>query len=265
MAEARPTRRVALWSLGLAGVAVGIAVVSAIVLGGHVPSFGMPEPATEEGFRTLTLWRVLCSAAVGVGVLVWSLIAWSVVRYRRRDDDLIPDQRGFNIPIEVLFTALPVFAVIAIFVGTIVVQRQNDGTSEDPDVVVEVTGFQWQWQFHYPDEGVTITGTSEPGNVPELVLPVGATIRFDLLATDVIHSFWVPEFLTKLDLVPGLDNRLEVHTTRTGVYDGRCAEYCGLDHARMNFAVRVVPQNDYESWLEGARSEDADAALGASG
>jgi cytochrome c oxidase subunit 2 len=85
-----------------------------------------------------------------------------------------------------------------------------------------------------------------------LVLPVDRTITFRLASDDVIHSFWVPAFTRKLDVVPGQDNQLRVHPNVTGEYRGHCAEYCGLDHARMNFAVEVVSQDEFDAFLEEA-------------
>ena len=130
-----------------------------------------------------------------------------------------------------------------------IVQNKNSALSASPDVTVEVTGFQWQWKFEYEAENVTIVGTSEPGAVPEIVLPVDATIRFDLTTTDVIHSFWVPKFLTKRDLIQGVHNEIDVHTIETGTFDGRCAEFCGINHATMNFVVRVVSADEYTEWI----------------
>jgi len=96
--------------------------------------------------------------------------------------------------------------------------------------------------------GVTVTGNSE-GSPPELVLPVGETVQLNLKASDVNHSFWVPRFLSKRDLIPGVRNRINVNVSETGTFVGRCAEFCGLDHWRMNFAVRAVSKADYQSWL----------------
>jgi cytochrome c oxidase subunit 2 len=100
---------------------------------------------------------------------------------------------------------------------------------------------------------VTVTGS---GNhpPPQLVLPVGVTTRLELEAHDVIHSFFVPEFLEKKDLVPGLRNTLDVTPTRTGVFAGRCAEYCGLDHWRMDFSARVVPEDEFRQWVQARRA-----------
>ncbi len=104
----------------------------------------------------------------------------------------------------------------------------------------------------YPDEGITVTGA--PGEAPELVLPVDQPSQLDLVTTDVNHSFWVPDFLSKRDLIAGVDNSITVTPTETGTYKGRCAEFCGLDHWRMSFTVRVVPEAEYEAWARGRRA-----------
>ena len=117
-----------------------------------------------------------------------------------------------------------------LFAFTLVAQERIVDVDDDPDLVVDVTGFEWSWQFDYPDDGVTVTGT--PEQPPELVLPVGRTVRMNLRTEDVIHSFWVPEFLGKRDLIPRVDNEIDVTSPRKGTWTGRCAEYCGLDHWR---------------------------------
>src|ERR687892_94477 len=121
---------------------------------------------------------------------------------------------------------------------------------------VDVIGFQWSWQFRYPDEDITITG--EPGEPPEMVIPVDRPTSLNLIAADVAHSFWVPDFLSKRDLIPGVDNEIDVTPTEEGTYVGRCAEYCGLDHWRMNYAVRVVSQDEYDDWIAEQRAAQAD-------
>ena len=113
-------------------------------------------------------------------------------------------------------------------------------------------GFQWQWQFRYLDEGFIITGDSE-GDPPEMVVPVGSTIRLRLVANDVNHSFWVPRFLSKRDLIPGVRNVINVEVTERGTFTGRCAEFCGLDHWRMYFDVRSVDPAEYRTWVADQR------------
>ena len=116
---------------------------------------------------------------------------------------------------------------------------------------MDVTGLQWGWRFQYPESDVTVVGDAH--HPPTLVLPAGRTIGFDLVSVDVIHSFYVPAFLDKRDVVPGEENRVDVTTTRPGRFSGLCAEFCGLDHARMGFTVDVVPPSEFEAWLVAQR------------
>ena len=217
-----------------------------------VPRFGLPDPVTEDGGRILSLWQGSVLAALGVGALVWGLVAWSVLRYRRSGQGL-PSQRAHNLPIEIAYTLTPVLIVAILFAFTVFTQEKVTAAAADPDVVVEVVGYQWQWQFRYPEAGVEVVGTPEEPR-PTMVLPVGATVRFRLSTTDVIHSFWVPRFLKKLDLVPGVENEMDVLVKEPGTFAGRCAEYCGLDHARMDFRVEAVSPADYRAWLDRERS-----------
>jgi cytochrome c oxidase subunit 2 len=229
------------------------AVTVALVVGAcGLPNFGAPDAVSEQGRRTLSLWRGTFVAALVVGAIVMGLILFTIVRYRRRDDR-IPHQGAHNVPLEVVYTSIPVAIVAVLFAVNVVVQGRVTDLADRPDVTVEVVGFQWQWQFRYPDEGVTVTGGPE-SPAPELVLPAGRTTRLQLSSDDVIHSFWVPDFLTKRDLVPGLDNEIDVTPERPGRYVGRCAEYCGLDHWRMRFAVRVVSPGEFDRWLDQQRA-----------
>jgi len=221
-----------------------------------IPRFGIPDPVTEDGDRILSLWQGSVLTALVVGAVVWTLLGWSVVRYRRRSgpSEGLPGQRSDNVPIEIVYTLIPVVIVAVLFGFTVFTQEKVTALSPTPDVVVEATGYQWQWQFTYPDEGVVVTGTTEEPR-PTMVLPVGATVRIRLRTTDVIHSFWVPRFLKKQDLVPGLDNEMDVVVKDPGMFPGRCAEYCGLDHARMDFRVEAVSPQAYRDWLDRERSK----------
>ncbi|MBA2281224.1 MAG: cytochrome c oxidase subunit II [Acidimicrobiia bacterium] len=227
-------------------------VGTAVLLAGcsRLPDFGAPDPASEQGEQIHTLWRSYAWAAVAVGLFMSGLIAYVLIRYRRRNDD-VPRQNPYNIPIEILYTVAPVVIVAALFGFSISTQDAATALSDDPDVVVDVVGFQWQWRFTYPDEGVSLVGTPESGP-PELVLPIGETVRFNLVADDVVHSFWVPNFLEKRDLIPGVDNALDITPNRLGTYPGRCAEFCGLDHWRMGFTVRVVEADEFAAWAADA-------------
>jgi cytochrome c oxidase subunit 2 len=243
------------------GQAVLVAVLVAVAGScAGVPRFGAPDPVTADGNRILSLWQGSVVTALAVGALVWALIAWSVVRYRRRRGaDGLPGQRADNLPVEIAYTLTPILIVAILFGFTVFTQEKVTARAARPDVVVDVIGYQWQWQFRYPDEGVVVTGsTAEPR--PTMVLPVGSTVRLRLSTTDVIHSFWVPRFLKKLDLVPGLDNELDVVVEDPGVFPGRCAEFCGLDHARMDFRVEAVSPAAYRTWLDQERTRTREAA-----
>ena len=241
-------RRVGGWVglLGLVAAATGC---------DRLPRFGAPDPVTDDGKRILSLWQGSFLAALGVGAIVWALIAWSVIRYRRRPAaaEGLPSQRSDNVPLEILYTLTPVAIVVILFGFTVFTQQKVTAKVAKPDVVVEAIGYQWQWQFRYPDEGVVVTGTPEEPR-PTMVLPVGATVRFRLSTTDVIHSFWVPRFLKKMDMIPGVQNEMDVVVREPGTFAGRCAEFCGLDHAKMDFRVEAVSPPQYQAWLVQERS-----------
>jgi plastocyanin len=117
-----------------------------------------------------------------------------------------------------------------------------------------VTGFQWQWTFEYQDAGVALTGTGRNG--PTMGLPINERVRIRLHATDVIHSFYVPQFLYKKDAVPGRVNEFDVVVQQTGTFGGQCAEFCGLSHTDMLFTVQAMERADYDAWLvEQAQAE----------
>jgi cytochrome c oxidase subunit 2 len=240
------------WRLVAAATAVAVATS-----GCDLPNFGAPDPQSEQGERIFDLWQGFFLAGLAVAALVYGLLVFVIVRYRRRsDDEALPSQSAYHIPLEVVYTVAPVLIVAVLFAASVLTERDVNDLGDDPAAVVDVIGFQWSWQFHYPDERVTITGV--PGEGPELVLPVGKPAHLRLLSADVNHSFWVPDFLSKRDLIPGVDNEIEITPKRTGSYVGRCAEFCGLDHWRMNYSVRVVSEAEYQVWLDEQRAAQQD-------
>lgn len=218
---------------------------------------GWPDGITDEAQRMRELWIGSTIAAMVVGVAVWALIAWAAIRYRKRGTEL-PRQTAYNLPLEIVYTIIPFVIIAVLFFYTVIVQNRVQQRSEDPDVTIAVNAFKWNWQFVYSDTtesngGEPVSTVGDSDEIPILVLPVDQTIRFELASADVIHSFWVPEFLFKLDIVPGnengRDNAFEVTVREEGSYVGRCAELCGTYHAFMNFEVRSVPAADYEDYL----------------
>jgi cytochrome c oxidase subunit 2 len=220
---------------------------SLLLAGCELPSFGAPDPASREGSDVLSLWKGFFVAAMAVGALVLGLIAYVAIRFRRRNDDL-PSQKGEHIPLEILYTITPIVVVAILFGFSVAAEQRITSTVDHPPLTVNVTGFQWGWKFEYPGEKVTVLGTGER-EPPELSLPVGQTVRLVLQTTDVNHSFWVPRFLNKRDLIQGVDNVIDITPSEVGRYDGRCAEYCGLDHWRMDFIVNVMSKADFDNWV----------------
>jgi cytochrome c oxidase subunit 2 len=153
----------------------------------------------------------------------------------------------------VLYTVIPFVIIAVLFYYTAISENKVNKMEPNPDVTVGVVGFQWNWQFNYVGDNVQVTG--RPGEPPKLVLPTNRTIRFVETSPDVIHSFWVPAFLFKRDVVPGRDNQFEITITRTGNYIGRCAELCGVDHDRMDFFVQVLSPADFDKWLAATKAQ----------
>ncbi len=205
-------------------------------------------PATVQAQRVQGLYNLFLVAAAVVFVIVAGLIGWNILRYRATEDDpVLPAQTHTNIALELTWWALPTLLVVILFAVSAVVLNTNDARVADPGVRVKVEGFQWQWRFTYTDADVVVTGTRT--NYPEMVLPVGEVVDFQLVSDDVIHSFYIPHFLVKRDLIPGVDNHLQLTIDETGTYGGQCAEFCGLYHDEMHFTIRAVSKADFDAWL----------------
>jgi cytochrome c oxidase subunit 2 len=252
----------------------GLLTVAAVVLTGCSPEenlrFGWPRGITEQSEHMLDLWIWSVIAALVVGVAVWGLIFWCVIRYRKRGDEL-PAQTRYNLPIEILYTVVPFLIIAVLFYYTAIVEVAVTKESKNPDVQVEVVAFKWNWQFVYPDERdgqnrpVSTLGTSD--QIPILVIPKDKKVHFTEISNDVIHSFWVPEILFKRDVFPGgIPNSFEITPTKEGAYVGRCAELCGTYHANMNFEMRVVNDQQYTQYMDarkgGMSTADALRAIG---
>ena len=225
---------------------------------GELERLAMPDPATVEGESILELWQGAWIAALATGVMVWGLIFFAVVKYRRRSDDEIPVQTRYNLPLEIFYTIFPIVMVVVFFSHTVRVQNE---VLEDtpPDNTIEVVGQQWTWTFNHPLDDQYVYEGGDGNYIPTLVLPVGETTRFNLHTPDVIHDFGVPGFLMKMDVMPGQDNHYQVTPKRTGTFAGKCYELCGVYHSRMLFNVEIVSRADYDAYLQGL--EDAGSAV----
>jgi cytochrome c oxidase subunit 2 len=221
--------------------------------------FDMPEPATEEGAITINLWNGSWIAAWGVGIVTWGLMLWAAIAYRRRHKSDVPAQTRYNLPIEILYTIVPLIMILGLFWFTVRDQTELLTVKDDQQQTVNVVGFRWSWAFNYLDEDVYATGmpigegtAAEP---PTLVLPVNEKVRFVLTSPDVIHDFWVPNFLFKMDVIPGKTNQFELTPNKVGTYPGRCAELCGVGHAQMLFTVKVVERAEFDAYIQGLRDK----------
>ena len=205
---------------------------------------GLPMADTRDRFSDL--FSVYEWLMVAVAVVIFSLVVFAVVRYRRRGDEY-PRGKDERTIVESIY-ALGLTAIVIVLVTlTFRTEDKVDAVASTGGVRVDIVAFQWQWQFGYPDFGKTVLGTTN--RPPTLVLPVRTVIRFDGVSRDVIHSFWVPAARFKRDEFPGTHTKFDLSFGRTGTFIGRCAEFCGLHHVDMNFFVRVVPRADFQRWV----------------
>lgn len=247
----------------------GLAIAGALVLTGCSPEVEKGWLPTERGTtsntdRIMDLWVNSWIAALVVGVITWGLIIWCLVAYRRRKGTVgFPRQTSFNLPLEVFYLTIPIFMVLVFFYFTDRDQQAIDDRSQPADVVVDVRGKQWAWDFNYKagdvieedvhEAGVQahLTGnTIDKELLPTLYLPVNKSVDLELNARDVIHSFWVPAFLQKRDMIPGKTNYIRFTPTKEGTYDGKCAELCGEYHSEMLFRVKVVSETEFQAHLD---------------
>lgn len=248
---------------------------------------GFPhEVVTTQGIAAAGLYLPIFLIAVVIFVLIEGLLLFLALRYRKRSSggDL-PEQTHGNNTLEVIWTAIPMAIVFILFlVSTNVLMNDVQAKSDEHSAVVDVQAFRFGWIFDYQDPGsldpdagayepvgVTISGGGREG-APTMVLPVGEPVLIRLTAADVIHSWYVPSFFFKRDAIPGRLNEFEITIEQPGVYGGQCAEFCGLAHGDMYFAVDAREPAEYEAWLaersgapSGGTDPGADAEAAAAG
>jgi cytochrome c oxidase subunit 2 len=210
-----------------------------------------PEPKTEVGRDVFNLYIIVLILAGIVFVAVEGFILYAIVRYRRKpDDETLPEQFHGNTKVEIVWTVIPTVIVFILFGFSMATLGKIEARSENPGVVIQVDGFQWNWIFRYEDGPVVEPSGDEP---PVLAVPVGEPVRLVLNAIDVNHAFYVPQFLIKRDLIPmgenGDPNELEFTITEVGTYAGQCAEFCGLRHADMKFVVDAMERPAYDEYI----------------
>jgi cytochrome c oxidase subunit 2 len=259
----------------------GLATAGALVLTGCSPEVEKGWLPTERGTtnhtdRIMDLWVNSWIAALVVGIITWGLIVWCLVAYRRRKGTVgFPRQTSFNLPLEVFYLTIPLFMVLVFFYFTDRDQQAIDDRSQPADVVVDVRGKQWAWDFNYKKGDVITEDAHEAGvqahltgeevdkeKLPTLYLPVNKSVDLELNSRDVIHSFWVPAFLQKRDMIPGKTNYIRFTPTKEGTYDGKCAELCGEYHSEMLFRVKVVSESEFQAHMNQLRQDGNTGLLG---
>ncbi len=235
-----------------------VALLALASIGVASAQVGTPKPITDEARKIEDLWIFTLSIAVLVFLAVEGALIYAVIRFRKRTDELPAQTHGSTI-LEFVWTGIPVLIVIALFSYSFIVLRDVENSAAAEDMTIEVNGFRYQWEFTYQlnDLGVN-TDPEATGEIsvigtgaqePTLVIPIDEPIEFKLLSNDVIHSFYIRDFLYKLDVVPGRDNRFVITAREPGEYFGQCAELCGLDHALMRFKLRVVTREQFDLWV----------------
>ncbi|HEY8631867.1 MAG TPA: cytochrome c oxidase subunit II [Candidatus Limnocylindrales bacterium] len=254
----RPSSGAIVGWLVAAVVLVGLAVL--VVLNGSSVwnSFFPPEAKSVQGQAIRNLYDVVFAIAVVIFLLVEGLIVWTVVRYRRKpgDDELPPQTHGNNLA-EIIWTLVPLALVIFMFVISLQTLNSVDATSSQPSLKVRAVAGQFQWSFDYLPADAQygtkqlFTVTAPEGPDGGLTLPAGQTTHLFLYSGDVIHAFYVPQFLFKRDVVPGLENQfdLDIPASDAGqTYRGQCAELCGVGHRIMVFEVHALAPADFQAW-----------------
>ncbi len=263
-APVRSTRRLRL-------ATIPIAVVMVLVLAGctqaQLRGF-LPGDAgiTNHTDRVAGLWVTSWIVLLAVGIVTWGLIIWAAVAFRRRRGQTgLPVQLRYNLPIEIFYTIVPLILVLGFFAFTARDQQVIETKTADPDVTISVFGKRWAWDFNYLNEGPGGDGVYSPGiqaqqldadqtvdydKLPVLYLPVDKTVEIDINTRDVLHSFWVVDFLYKKDMIPGKTNYMYFTPLKTGTYIGKCAELCGEYHSLMLFQVKVVEQDEYDAYIQ---------------
>jgi cytochrome c oxidase subunit 2 len=249
-------------------VGVVIAAVAGLNLGttgqGILQSLFPPIAVTDRGEQIRNLYDIVFGLAAVVFFLVEGLIIWTVVRYRRRPgDDTLPVQTHGNAIAEIVWTVIPSIIVAFLFIVSWQTLNTVEAISPNPEVKIRAVAGQFQWTFDYlptdfdparkPPAKPLYTQFVATGDGGGMAIPAGETIQLYLESPDVIHAFYVPQFLFKRDVIPGVHNQfdLEIPASDAGeTYRGQCAELCGIGHRTMVLDVHVLAPADFQAWYE---------------
>jgi cytochrome c oxidase subunit 2 len=247
--RSRRSRALLVLSIPLALLLTGCAKVSGL---------GYEEGLSSVNDISLSLWQGAWIAAGVVGVITFILIIWPAIFHRAKaSKGEFPKQTQYNIPVEIAYTIIPFIIVAVLFYYTAVKEEKIVEKTTNYAHEITVEGFQWSWQFGYPEAGPKAVVTGTPAKPPTLVVPVGEKVRYTITSNDVVHGFWIPAFMIQMQNLPGVTNSLEFTANKVGTYPGRCNILCGRNHAQMLFTVKVVTASEYKTYLETLKASAA--------
>ena len=224
----------------------------------EVSGLGFEEGVTSVNDISLSLWQGAWIAGGVVGVFTLILILWPAVFHRAKaGKGEFPKQTQYNVPVEVAYTIIPFIIVAVLFYFTAVKQTEIVEKTTNYKHEILVDGFQWSWQFSYPEAGPKAVVTGTPANPPTLYVPLGEKVRYTITSNDVVHGFWIPAFMIQMQNLPGVTNYLEFTANKLGTYPGRCNILCGRNHSQMLFSVKVVTPAEYKTYLETLKASAA--------
>jgi cytochrome c oxidase subunit 2 len=194
----------------------------------------------DDLLDTTVKWALL------VFVLVEGVLIYAIFRFRGKPGDPEPHQTHGNTTVEIIWTVIPALILAAIAVPTVRAIFQTNATPTNDALTIEVVGHQWWWEFRYPEFNITTAN--------EIHVPVGRTVSLRMGSADVIHSFWVPQFAAKRDVFANRETRMWFKAEVDGEYPAQCAEYCGIQHARMAYRIKAQKPEDFQAWVAHMRT-----------
>jgi len=255
------------WAGALAALTIILAAPGAMAAQPEPWGLGLQEAASPIMEQMVSFHNLLLVIIIAITIFVAALLVWAMIRYNRRAN---PEPAKFhhNTTLEVLWTVVPILILVVIAIPSFRLLYAQHSYPK-PDVTIKATGYQWYWQYEYPEAGFSfgsfmVEDADLKPDQPRLlavdadvVVPVDKTVQVLVTAADVMHNWTVPAFGSKIDAIPGRVNRTWFKATETGTFYGQCSELCGTRHAFMPIAVRIVTQEEYDAWLEQAKQEYA--------
>jgi cytochrome c oxidase subunit 2 len=241
----------------IAGVLILILAIVTVV--GAVTAFQLPTAITEEGKKTVILYEVTLAISFVIFFGVTAALIYAIFRFKRQPGQDLPVQVHGSSTLEFTWTIIPILILVGLFIPALVLvlDFKTPPAEADADVVIDVVGHQWWWEFDYGRDNLKVQAT--PPNYdqlvpPTMVVPVNKTILLKVRSTDVIHSFYAPHLLYKIQAIPGNVNRMHFKAEKTGTFTGQCYQFCGTRHADMRWTLQVVSQADYDKWLRDTKT-----------